>query len=63
MWKILLDAKKKENPFKRATGSLQFFLEVELSIVTAYARIGSRCKVSSIFQSESELSIHSLLSH
>lgn len=64
VWKMLLDAKKKiENWIKRATGYLQFFLEDALSIVTAYARIGSRCKVNCIFHSESELSIHSLLSH
>lgn len=59
----LMPKKKRENPLKWATGYLQFFLEDALSIVTAYARIVSRCKVNSIFQSESELSIHSLLSH
>ncbi len=51
--------KKKRESIKRVTG----YLQDALSIVTAYTRIGSRCKVNSIFQSESELSIHSLLSH
>ncbi len=56
--KCCLMPKKKENPLKWVTG----YLQDALSIVTAYTRIGSRCKVNSIFQSESELSIHSLLS-
>lgn len=55
--------KKKKDREGLEDGSLQFFLEDELSIVTTYFRIGSQCKVSSIFQSESELSIQSLLSH
>ncbi len=51
VWKMLLDAKKKrENWLKRATGYFQFFLEDASSIVTAYARIGSRCKVKAYFR-------------
>lgn len=38
VWKLLLDAKKKK---KSGRPSLQFFLEGELSVVTAHAKISS----------------------
>ncbi len=42
--------KKRENWLKWATGYFQFFLEDASSIVTAYARIGSRCKVKAYYR-------------
>lgn len=55
--------REREVPLNWATGSLQFFLEDRLSMVTAHIRIASRCRVNCKFQRESEFSsIYSLLS-
>lgn len=49
VWKLLLDAKKKKKVGDRL---FSFFLEGELSVVTAHVKICSQCKVNCVFQSE-----------